>query len=346
MKRIIVLALAFALCLSLSACGKSEAVKNVEAMIDALGEITLESEPAVAAAEAAYQALADEEKSKVGNIDVLTEARERITILSYAGEWVLVSDAHWRMEKLHLYEDFTVDSEIDLANKWELVDNGIYFPEYWKWAGKFERKTIDGIDHLISVSFDDPNGMGSVPTVQNFVRPKDANITEHEITIDNWQTYFEIVELCTVEKNGFGDIENCRNLLLLVPRAEYLDRLVPFDYIDERENKISIEVQYQESKTLGRVSEDSKNVVWGNVIQTDEDMSSDVVDILLCDMYLYSHPEFDWGDLPDVYPEIANEWGSYSDEHQSIVFYTMDNFVISRIAGTLPLSDNPVLACK
>ena len=346
MKKIIALALVVVLCLSLSACGKSEAVKNVEAMIDALGEITLESEPAVAAAEAAYQALTDEEKGKVSNIDILTEARERITILSYAGEWVLVSNGNWRMEKLHLYEDFTVDSEIDLANKWELVDNGIYFPEYWKWAGKFEKKTIDGIDHLISVSFDDPNGIGSIPEVQNFVRPEDANITEHEITIENWNTYFEIVEVCAVEKDGFGDIEDCQNLLMLVPKAEYLNCLVPFDYVDEREHKITIEIQYQEAQTIGEVSEDSKNVIWGNVIHADEGMSQEVVDVLLCDMYLYTHPEYDDGCYPDANPVIAREWGRYSDEYQKFVFYTMDNLVISRITGVLPLYDNPVLACE
>lgn len=43
MKKWIALLLMLALCLALTGCGKSEEVKNVEAMIKGLGEITEES---------------------------------------------------------------------------------------------------------------------------------------------------------------------------------------------------------------------------------------------------------------------------------------------------------------
>lgn len=87
MKKIIALALVVVLCLSLSACGKSEAVKNVEAMIDALGEITIESIDAIRAAEDAYAVLMPEEQKKVKNYDTLTAARDRYYELALVGEW-------------------------------------------------------------------------------------------------------------------------------------------------------------------------------------------------------------------------------------------------------------------
>lgn len=87
MKKITALVLAVILCLSLSACGKSEAVKNVEAMIDALGEITLESITSIRNAEEAYAALTPEEQAKVKNYELLTAAIDRYYEFVLVGKW-------------------------------------------------------------------------------------------------------------------------------------------------------------------------------------------------------------------------------------------------------------------
>ena len=87
MKKAISLLLALVLCLSLTACGKSEAVKNVEAMIDALGEITLESIDAIRSAEDAYNALTADEQKKVENYKSLTAARDAYFELALVGDW-------------------------------------------------------------------------------------------------------------------------------------------------------------------------------------------------------------------------------------------------------------------
>lgn len=99
MKKIIALLLALAMCFSLCACGKSEAVTNVEGLIDAIGEVTSESESAITVAEEAYNALTEEEKAKVENYAVLNAAKERLGILlceqfeeSFVGEWVYLAD--------------------------------------------------------------------------------------------------------------------------------------------------------------------------------------------------------------------------------------------------------------
>lgn len=75
MKKIISLVLALVMCLSLCACGKSQAVKDVEEAINAIGEVSLDSEEAILKAERMYDYLTDSEKSNVENKGVLVEAR-------------------------------------------------------------------------------------------------------------------------------------------------------------------------------------------------------------------------------------------------------------------------------
>lgn len=76
--RVFALLLCLAMVFSLVGCGKSEYVKNAEALIDAIGEVTVDSEEAIAAAEKAYDALTEEDKAKVENADLLAPAREAL----------------------------------------------------------------------------------------------------------------------------------------------------------------------------------------------------------------------------------------------------------------------------
>ena len=75
MKKICCLVLCFALCFSLCAC-KSEAVKNAEAAISAIGTVSLDSKDQITAAEELYNALTAEEQGQVGNYGVLEAALE------------------------------------------------------------------------------------------------------------------------------------------------------------------------------------------------------------------------------------------------------------------------------
>lgn len=60
----------------MSACGKSQAVKDTEAAIAAIGEVTVESEAAIKWAEKLYGILSDKEKAKVENRMLLADAQE------------------------------------------------------------------------------------------------------------------------------------------------------------------------------------------------------------------------------------------------------------------------------
>ena len=61
-----------------------KAAKPVDDMIDAIGEVTLESEDAIAAARAAYEALTEAQQAEVKSYDKLTAAEARLAVLKPA----------------------------------------------------------------------------------------------------------------------------------------------------------------------------------------------------------------------------------------------------------------------
>ena len=77
MKRLLVLPLSAALALSLAACGskQSEAAKAADELITEIGEVTLDSESAILAAEQAVSALSAEDQDQLKKEKDLTDAR-------------------------------------------------------------------------------------------------------------------------------------------------------------------------------------------------------------------------------------------------------------------------------
>ena len=78
MKKGISLVLALVMCLSLCACGKSEAASNVEELISAIGEVSLESKDAISSAQEAFDALSEDEKAEVENYYMLVESQDTL----------------------------------------------------------------------------------------------------------------------------------------------------------------------------------------------------------------------------------------------------------------------------
>ncbi len=77
MKRVFSLLLVFVICLSLCACGKSEAVINFESSVEQIGMVSIDSEDKISAAEEAYKVLTDKEKESVAEGHaILTEKRD------------------------------------------------------------------------------------------------------------------------------------------------------------------------------------------------------------------------------------------------------------------------------
>lgn len=75
MKRIIALLMAFTMCISLCSCGKSTEAINVDDLISAIGEVTLDSEGNINKAEEAVANLKENDYKQLEQIPVLEAAR-------------------------------------------------------------------------------------------------------------------------------------------------------------------------------------------------------------------------------------------------------------------------------
>lgn len=120
MKKRIALFLTLVMCLSLCACGKSEAVKSTEEAIKAIGEVTIDSNDAVKNAERLYEALTDAEKEKVGNRMTLVEAREDLDAIL---KETIYADAKEAYEILNVVADKCEAGMDDIYGAWYF---GIY----------------------------------------------------------------------------------------------------------------------------------------------------------------------------------------------------------------------------
>lgn len=75
MKKLITLLLVFVMSLSLCGCGKSKAVANVETLISAIGDVSLDSGAAISSAQNAFDALTPDEQSDVENYAILVDSQ-------------------------------------------------------------------------------------------------------------------------------------------------------------------------------------------------------------------------------------------------------------------------------
>lgn len=77
MKKVMAIILTFVMCLSLCACGKSKNATECEQLINAIGEVSVDSGEAIEVAEKAYNILSEKEKDSISeSANRLTEYRE------------------------------------------------------------------------------------------------------------------------------------------------------------------------------------------------------------------------------------------------------------------------------
>ena len=90
---------------------------EVENLIDAIGEVTLDSEEAIAAARTAYDALTEEQKALVENYDVLTAAEAKLEELKEAAAKAAADEAAATAveEQIAAIGEVTLDSEEAIA---------------------------------------------------------------------------------------------------------------------------------------------------------------------------------------------------------------------------------------
>lgn len=112
MKRIVVLLLVLSLCVSLCACGKSADAKKVDEKILAIGEVTLGSKAEIEDALNSYNALTEEEKTTIENLDILKKAQvSYLEVLIASIQNIRINDKETLLQAQNYYESLSPEQQ-------------------------------------------------------------------------------------------------------------------------------------------------------------------------------------------------------------------------------------------
>ncbi len=126
------LVLAISLLLTLCSCGKSEEVKAVESAIESIGAVTIDSGEKIEAVRNSYDMLSDENKAKVENFSMLTEAE---------AQYAKIAPVHLTVDNINEYLNFNFSySDVERSSMLGLSfgSTRISFETYSIKDGKYE----------------------------------------------------------------------------------------------------------------------------------------------------------------------------------------------------------------
>lgn len=167
MKRTIAFMMALVMMFSLCGCGKSNAVKETEKLIKAIGTVSDNSEAAIKNAENMYNLLTDNEKEKVANRIDLFKAREDFDSL-----WIdLLTSSKWRKvlsDETLSFEKTGTAQKNGYSATWEIADNTIVLniSGYRDYTMDLTYDNSDGIPKLIN---NEDLQYGTYTTEENYI---------------------------------------------------------------------------------------------------------------------------------------------------------------------------------
>lgn len=230
MRKRIALILALVLCLFLTACGKSEAVKSVEATIKNLGEISAESLDAVFAARKAYEALTEEEQEKVKNIDELKEAYAACVMMHLPGNWVYNHENYNNIEDLYERVDLTISEDFQVTSNSAngpcrvedfrlMIDNGEYNHVYYLYCDNGQL-TVGSVNSRMMKQ-------------EAFTALLDDMFVTVALTPENIADYCNIVMYTEIEQDDFGVITGDTRTYVALESTVYDDGLIYLENSDD-----------------------------------------------------------------------------------------------------------------
>lgn len=211
MKKLFCLLLALAVCLGLTACGKSEAVKNAESLIAQISEDPLENREAVEAAEKAWEALTEKEQGKVENAEILLNAREELeqeraeTLQWLEGDWINL----YSLLNGYMYNEAepTLNTEVALSVN---GDNAVYNEKEVNWRCTDGGILLGNMSNVVK-----PVQKGDITVLVtegaetlSYIKQEDADklFVQVELTSDNISDYMEIINVPCKVMDNFGEV--------------------------------------------------------------------------------------------------------------------------------------------
>ena len=187
MKQVLSLVLAFVVCLSLCACGKSEEVKAVEEKIASIGEVSIEKTDILQEVNQAYEALSNEDKEMVENFEILQNSMDAL-------QDAMFTAIALECEEMNVGSDLIANSVIEV---WENVGG----EDFWTWYNtilKFKDESLANMD----VTDQQKNGLYYGMPAYALGRAKNA--FGDSMTIEERQ---EVVDTCTILANTYYGIQ-------------------------------------------------------------------------------------------------------------------------------------------
>ena len=328
MKKVVTLILVLMLCLVLCACGKSEAVIQAETLISVVGEVTLDSESAIAAAESAYHALSEKEQAQVENYATLTEARSTFDTMLveemekrafYYGEWkdVIFGDVQ------NLQAD-------NYGADWQLADQGV----------KIGKRVYTFEDHGDFVRLVSENEHGK----SILVPPEYLTTTEVEITMENWSEYLQpLRQEAFLITDQFDDIVRYEIWILAALRDEIVQR---FDRTAGKQYKVSFDLVGTNFYGDIAVNEETKEFALRGELAEGGEVTQ------ICDFWQRDFAEYHHSYIGDT--EVSRGWQpmnvvlvaevSEDAPGEWDLWSYLPEYTMASMQGTLLLYDLPV--CK
>jgi len=228
MKRVLAILVLALLSVTLIGC-KSDAVKHVEGMIEALGTVTLDSADALDAAKNALLSLTEKERKQVNNADVLIEAFQTLDELKAQA----IADAYTEADTLLQKGEYAKAHEAFAA-----------LGDYEKSAEKLE-EAARGLRYLEAVALVDAGTpyaarttfreLGDFEDSKAYLeRFKVVSITE-----ENWETYFYLGDVALFVDDAAGQIDRLFLCYGLFPTEAYAATLTA-----DGEQQVTVTVEY------------------------------------------------------------------------------------------------------
>lgn len=333
-KRFLTLILALVMCLAMTACA-SEEDKAFEAADALLAAGDYEGAIAAFSSIGRYAEISE----KIYEAEMLRMEAERLSGIANAeaffGNWINISPYYTEATvTLVLHADGigtmswgedSYDSNFSYKDNTISLDNPIM---------ELKINEINGITHLISEEYN-----------MDFVSEADSAAftpVDIEITLDNWQDYFEMKETKSIQVNAFGEVSYVQPAVGIFLKEEHYDRLLE-NYWDM---ELAFELTYDETpyKVLNCTPEDFDYSFLGNYeMEPATNVPSWWEMQTGCTVIgnVYDNRNADW--LAEQSPfngtfsaEIGMYGGGYGDNNaQYVSLWT--NIQVSRVTGTLRL---------
>lgn len=248
-------------------------ITNVATLIDAIGEVTLESETAIVTAEEAYAALSAAEQAKIDNYDLLPAARTAFEDAKFeafkdslAGKWISDFDGDFPIELTR----YTAEANAAWDGEWTYGSSVDQYTGQWRVDRDTNALVMFVFDCEVECKFVEEDGFLKFVTGSGWINVDstcyvrsneyqeafDAKFLAVELTGENYTEYLEgpIHAGYVLDENGNPD----KNTPAYVLRSKLYDQ--GYVYVGTSRDFV-IDVIREEVHN-GKVSEDSNPVKW------------------------------------------------------------------------------------